>query len=342
MGTVKPTQPHREQIDIPGQHDVGASSVSAALEESNLAETGWAMGLQPGEPNRKTTMVIDKHSGTVNKIMDRLEYEIVDSIAHHDQINALTSSKSATLQSTLLPAENGLTEQSLERRMCDQQTAALTKLEVEIADSVERAEELAATRDTQSNRYGGITKDIHALTSANLKKLAEIRQLLKAETDIERDDAGGLHFDPVALRLRTPEEMLTQALDMLESVSLNTISKEAAQDATIKTIAKAFDCPKCDASTVQLKVLKNKTREDHAISAASCVSLAELHRPSDESDREKAITLRRDLDDLGAARRLRESMGTELESLRRTGIHTGSRLKGFFEFLRTGAEFPSA
>lgn len=340
--TPKPTHLRGVDTTAAASKEAAVSSASAALEESNLAQTGWATGLEDGEPSRKTTMVIDKHSGVINKISDRLEFEIVDSVAHHDQINALTSSKSATLQSMLLPSENALTERSLARRMCEQESVALSKLQMEITDSVERAEELAVTRTAQQKRYGGITKDIHDLTTANLKKLNEIKALLTAELGIERDDAGGLHFDPVALRLRTPEEMLAQSTSMIGDVSQNTIAKEAAQDATLKVIARAFDCPKCDASTVQLKGLKNKTIEDHATSSAACISLAESHRPSDEADRESAITLRRDLGDLEAARRLRESMGTELEALRRTGIHTGAKLKGFFEFLRTGAEFPSS
>jgi hypothetical protein len=333
-------QEEDQEILLQQVHSAATASEHVVPGDSSLAQVTWAVGLPAGEPNRKTTLVIDKHMLTLNKISDSIEYEVVDSVAHNDQLNALTSSKVAGLQSMLAPSECGLTERSLGRRICDQQAAALTHLQTELEDCVERADEMADVRALQSKRYGGITEEIHELTTANMKAIDEVVAILKAEALLESRDAGGLHFDPVSLRLRDPNEMLDQSLAIVQEVKGGVLLKEASQTRLLAEIKTAFDCKECDASATQLRALKTQTHADHTKATNACISMAEIHRPSDEVDREKAITLRRDLDDMESARKLREKTNLQLNSLRKTTIHTTSKLKGFLDFLRLGEPFP--
>eukprot|EP00301_Raphidiophrys_heterophryoidea_P003986 c11770_g5_i1.p1 GENE.c11770_g5_i1~~c11770_g5_i1.p1 ORF type:complete len:404 (-),score=137.48 c11770_g5_i1:106-1266(-) len=297
-------------------------------------QTTWAVASDQkatSDQERSRPPAMDGSIANLRGVLDRLEMENVNAAAVHEAQTATYASKRAQLQSLLAMPQQAVIQRLQESQLCEKHTKALGELSGMLSSSLERVQQLVQVRREQATHYAQITTAAKELTEQNKAALTKIQQLVEGEVASEQTLNGGYHFDPIALRPQQPEDVLRSVQNLASNLGALMTEKLTHADAAVSSITETFACPKCEQKTEELKTIVERVSGELDDARKECARLAATHREIDEADRERVISLKKDLEDLEAAERVHKAATAALHQQRENSQAVAKKMIGFFD-----------
>lgn len=308
-----------------------ALNVDGKLEGQSHAEVDWTIASQLPETNeRPRPPLLESTISNLRTLMDHIELENVNAVAVQDATSSSYASKKALIESMLAVPQQAVIARGEQRGLCEREVKALLKLEGIVGEAINRGDTITKMRGDQAAHYTQMTSTIKSLTQKNIETLDEVLSLLGDELVAEVTNNGGVHFDPVALRLRAPEDMIKHAQELTSNLVTLMHSKLNHHDQALEQIKKAFGCADCEQAAAKLKDATSTIKNDLKAAKEKCAFLAESHRALDESDREKVLALKKDLEDIETAERVHQAAEAALQQERKQAQHAAEKMLGLF------------
>jgi len=321
------------------QREVQAIMHGDAHEATDSQQTNvqvaWTVGKDNSSPDKAAAKprppVLDSSISNLRGVLDRLEMENVNAVAVHEAQTSTYAAKKATLQSMLAGPQQAVAERLQQRQLCDKQVKALEQLSGSLSSSVEQVQALTRIRHEQAAHHTQITSAAKDLTLKNKATLDQIRRLVEAEVAAEQAINGGYHFDPVTLRTQQPEDLLRSIKGLASNLGSLMDDKLAHTDAAVQNITAAFHCAACEEKAAALTSIAQRIGNELSDMKHQCVVLAEAHREVDAADREKVISLKKDLEDIEQAEHIHAEANAALQQQRAEAEHVAKKMVGFYQ-----------
>jgi hypothetical protein len=305
-----------------------------SLGEQNEIQTSWQVDDNKDHAEeRPRPPGLDGTIGNLVGVMDRLTMENANAVSSAEAMNSDYEGKKADIESRLAVPQQALKTRLEQRRICDQEESAMSQLESIISKAVSREEEIAGMRATQASHYSQMTAAMKHLTEKNQATLGKIISLLSMELTAERDISGSQQFDPVSLRQRQPEDMLRHAKELSSNLGVILDQKLQNQNQALVEISKAFACAECEEKAKRLREILGGIESEFSAKKLECDTMAESHRPLDEADRERTMSLNKELQDLEDANKVRLDAERSLKEQRDQAEHVAKKMVGFYQNL---------
>jgi hypothetical protein len=276
---------------------------------------------------------LDDTISNLRALMEHSQMENVNSVANQDALTSSYASKKALIESLLAGPQQAVVARAEERLLCDKEVRALEQLEGIVGGAVERGHSISQMRKDQAAHYTDMTETIKKLNLKNLATLDQVHKLIEQEIAAEKDINGAVHFDPVALRQQQPEDMLRHAEELTANLISLMTAKMSHHDEALSQIKGAFACPECESAATQLQTAGAVVRSDLETAKHKCAAMIESHRALDESDREKVLALKKDLEDIEAAEKVHQAAELALKDERQRAQHVAEKMIGFYQNL---------
>eukprot|EP00301_Raphidiophrys_heterophryoidea_P003985 c11770_g4_i2.p1 GENE.c11770_g4_i2~~c11770_g4_i2.p1 ORF type:complete len:393 (-),score=148.47 c11770_g4_i2:106-1245(-) len=274
---------------------------------------------------------MDSTISNLRGVLDRLEMENVNDVAVQEAQTSSYASKRAQIQSMLALPQQAIAQRLQERQLCEKRAKSLQELTVTLASSIERTQQLVRVRQEQATHYSQTTTATKEITAKNKVTLAKIQQLLSGEIATEQSLNGGGGFDQVALRTQQPEDVLHTVQNLGSNLAALMGSKVSHGDVAVSNITATFGCPMCEKTADELKAISQRVSGELDDATKECARLTAAHREMDEADREKAISLKKDLEDLEEAERVHKAAAGVLQLQRANSQAVAKKMIGFFD-----------
>jgi len=323
----------QEVDNIIRSHSDGAMK-SVVGEQMNV-ESEWTIpsSLPQGQDRPRPPQELNQRSDEMRNLLDGFQLEDVNSVANQDAIDASFASKKAHIQSMIAVPQQSVIARTEQRQMCDHEVKALSDLDGIVGKAIQRGGEISQLRSQQSSHYSDMTNTIRQLTQKNIDTLAQVSDLLKKEIEAEKAINGAVHFDPVALRQQAPEDMLRHADELTGNLLSLMQSKMSHHNEALTKIQKAFGCPECEEAANKLQEAASVVQSDLKAARERCAIQSEAHRSLDEADREKVLSLKKDLEDIEAEERVHRNAEEKLKEQRQSSEQVVRNTIGFLNTL---------
>jgi hypothetical protein len=309
----------------------------------------WQAAATPLDVERPRPPQLDNTISDLRTVADRIALENINAAAIREASEANFRSKETELLSQLAIPQQAIETRKQQRTLCEGEVAALIDLQTSVGKAIDHGKAVSRIREDQSVRFHEASVVAKRLTDRTRAALDKITTLTKGELEAEATINGAMHFDPITLRQQPPEDMLRNALSLIDSLVVILTTKMAKQEAAFTTIAESLSCPACANGTVALSAVAAEVEIRLAASRAKCEKLSKESQPLDEADHEKILTLSKDLEEVVAADKLRQAAEANLEEQREQAKHVTDKMIGFYKNIpetfrpgQTGANVGSA
>jgi len=315
-------------------HEKKTNEIISTFGEQSNSQLNWQVYSTTDQPvERPRPPQLDASIGNLLNIADRLVMENADAISNDEALMSAYLAKKSEIDGKLAVPQQQLLLRYEERQLCEKEEKAMSKLHEVVINGLNREKQISDMRATQSAHYLSMTNTMRALTERNQQILNQIQFMISIEIGNEQKINGSDQFDPIALRQRTPEDILNQSNQLSSDLGNILQEKMENENKALVEISQAFSCPVCDEKSQRLQQISEMIKTIKENKRIECQNLAESHRVVDETDRETSLALKRELSDLENAHSLRDQAEKSLKDQRNQAEHVAKKMVGFYQNL---------